>query len=60
MLFRSDYDVTLCLAGLDGEKTYRIRELNITASGAALCTVGLKFPRVLDFGSWTWHIEEVR
>ena len=26
-----DYDVTLCLAGLDGEKTYRIRELNITA-----------------------------
>ena len=55
-----DYDVTLCLAGLDGEKTYRIRELNITASGAALCTVGLKFPRLLDFGSWTWHIEEVR
>ena len=54
-----DYDKTLRLYGLDEKKIYFIRELNITASGKALCTAGLNFPRLPDFGGWVWHVEEV-
>lgn len=47
------------LYGLDENKIYRIEELNVTASGKALASAGVLFPRLSDFGSWTWHIEEV-
>ena len=54
-----DHDRVLKLRGLDEGKTYTIRELNVTASGAALMGAGLFCPRLPDCGSWTWHIEEV-
>jgi len=47
------------LYGLDESKTYRIKELNLTASGAALARGGVTYPRLPDCGSWTWEIEEV-
>ena len=53
-----DHDRVLKLCGLDEGKTYTIRELNVTASGAALMGVGLFCPRLPDCGSWVWHIEE--
>ena len=54
-----DHDRVLKLRGLDEGKTYTIRELNVTASGAALMGAGLFYPRLPDCGSWIWHIEEV-
>ena len=54
-----DHDRVLKLRGLDESKTYAIRELNVTASGAALMGAGLFCPRLPDCGSWVWHIEEV-
>ena len=54
-----DHDRLLKLKGLDENKTYKITELNVTASGAALMGAGLFYPRLPDCGSWTWHIEEV-
>lgn len=54
-----DHDRVLKLRGLDEGKTYAIRELNVTASGAALMGAGLFCPRLPDCGSWVWHIEEV-
>ena len=54
-----DHDRVLKLKGLDENKTYKITELNVTASGAALMGAGLFYPRLPDCGSWTWHIEEV-
>ena len=54
-----DHDRVLKLRGLDEGKTYAIRELNVTASGAALMGAGLFCPRLHDCGSWVWHIEEV-
>lgn len=54
-----DHDRVLKLRGLDEGKTYAIRELNVTASGAALTGAGLFCPRLPDCGSWVWHIEEV-
>ena len=54
-----DHDRVLKLCGLDEGKTYAIRELNVTASGAALMGAGLFCPRLHDCGSWVWHIEEV-
>lgn len=60
--FRADpcyHDRVLKLRGLDEGKTYAIRELNVTASGAALTGAGLFCPRLPDCGSWVWHIEEV-
>ena len=54
-----DHDRVLKLRGLDEGKTYAIRELNVTASGAALMGAGLFCPRLSDCGSWVWHIEEV-
>lgn len=53
-----DHDRVLKLRGLDEGKTYAIRELNVTASGAALMGAGLFCPRLPDCGSWVWHIEE--
>lgn len=54
-----DHDRVLKLRGLDESKTYTVRELNVTASGAALMGAGLFCPRLHDCGSWVWHIEEV-
>lgn len=54
-----DHDRVMKLRGLDESKTYAIRELNVTASGAALMGAGLFCPRLSDCGSWVWHIEEV-
>lgn len=54
-----DHERVLHLHGLDTEKTYRIEELGLTASGAALMNAGLILPRLQDCGAWTWHIEEV-
>lgn len=53
-----DHDRILKLKGLDEDKTYIVKELNIKASGRALMNVGLMFPRLPDCGSWTWHIEK--
>ena len=54
-----DHERVLFLHGLDAEKTYRIKELGVTASGAALMDAGLCLPHLQDCGAWTWHIEEV-
>ena len=55
-----DHDRVLKLFGLNESKTYTIRELNVTASGAVLMGAGLFYPRLPDCGSWVWHIEEVK
>ena len=55
-----DHDRVLKLRGLDEGKMYTVKELNVTASGAALMGAGLFYPRLPDCGSWIWHIEEVR
>lgn len=54
-----DHERVLRLHGLDAQKIYRIEELGLTASGAALMNAGLILPRLQDCGAWTWHIEEV-
>lgn len=46
------------LYGLEESKTYFIKELALTASGAALQSAGLLLPRLNDFESWVWHIEQ--
>lgn len=51
-----DYNQYVYLRGLEKDALYRIEELNITASGEALANAGLLLPRLLDFGSWSWHI----
>ncbi len=50
--------ITLC--GLDSTKTYCIKELNITASGATLSRVGIpiNYP-AKDFASLIYHITEL-
>lgn len=55
-----DHDIVLKLNGLDEHKTYRIDELDIQASGAALMSAGLLYPRLADCQSWIWHINEVQ
>lgn len=55
-----DHDRILKLCGLDENKIYRINELNVTASGKALMSAGVFFPRLPDCGGWTWHIEETK
>lgn len=52
-----DRDRILRLNGLDENKIYRIKELNLTASGKALMSVGLYYPRLSDYGSWVWHLQ---
>ena len=53
-----DHDRILKLNGLDENKTYTIKELCVTASGKALMSAGVHYPRLPDCGSWIWHIEE--
>ncbi len=53
-----DHDRLLKLNGLDENKTYTIKELCVTASGKALMSAGVHYPRLPDCGSWIWHIEE--
>lgn len=55
-----DHDRILKFSGLKGDKTYRINQLNLTASGNALMSSGVTYPRLPDCGSWIWLIEEVR
>lgn len=54
-----DYDNFVALTGLSEELTYRIEELDVIASGTALTTIGVRLPRLPDFGAWTWHIVAV-
>ena len=49
---------TVRLRGLDERKTYTVRELGITASGAALMQIGLPLSAMGDYEAWQWHIEE--
>ncbi len=53
-----DYNRYVHLRGLDENKTYRVEELDITASGAALMKAGLLLPKIPDFHAWTWHLKE--
>ena len=53
-----DHNRILKLRGLDENKVYTVEELGITASGSALVNAGVLFPKLPDFGSWTWHIRE--
>ncbi len=53
-----DHDRRLKLNGLDNDKKYVIIELNETASGKALMSAGITYPRLPDCGSWIWHLEE--
>ena len=54
-----DHDRILKINGLDENKTYTIKELCVTASGKALMSAGVHYPRLPDCGSWIWHIEEI-
>ena len=54
----ADHDRVIKLIGLDENKTYRICELGITASGKALSFAGVYLPTLPDCGGWAWHIEE--
>lgn len=56
----SDHDRVLKLCGLDENKIYAIKELNVIASGKALMNAGVFYPRLPDCGAWTWIIEEVK
>ncbi len=56
----ADRNRILKLNGLAEDKTYIIEELGITASGKALCCAGILFPRLTDYGAWTWHIKAVK
>ena len=55
-----DHDRVLKLRGLAEERIYEIRELGLSASGAALMRAGVLCPRLSDCGSWVFHMEEVR
>ena len=48
------------LKGLNENKQYHITQLNVTASGKALKQAGVILPRVNDFGSWSWNLNEVK
>lgn len=56
----ADYARLLRLYGLDENKNYNIKELNVTASGKVLSSLGVIAPHLADCESWTWHIEEVK
>jgi len=49
----------LKLKGLDENKIYKIKELNITASGAALMGTGIIYGQLKDFESRTLNIEAI-
>lgn len=46
------------LCGLDENKTYRIVECNKIVSGKTLVHIGIPLPKLKDYESFTWHIEE--
>lgn len=48
------------LVGLAEEKVYRIEELNVTASGKTLASVGAPLPKLGDYESFIWHIAEMK
>ena len=48
------------LVGLAEEKLYCIEELNVTVSGKTLASVGAPLPKLGDYESFIWHIEEVK
>ncbi|MGN0818745.1 MAG: alpha-galactosidase [Candidatus Coproplasma sp.] len=48
------------LIGLAEEKLYGIEELNVTASGKTLASVGVPLPKIGDYESFIWHITEVK
>ena len=48
------------LVGLAEGKRYHIEELNIAASGKTLASVGVALPKLGDYESFIWHIEEVK
>ncbi len=52
--------IRLPLTGLDAAKTYYIEELDATASGKALRSVGATMPDLHDGESFAWHIREVK
>lgn len=45
---------------LDGNKTYAVRELGLSASDTALMQIGLPLSVMGDYDAWQWHIEEVQ
>ena len=47
------------LVGLAEEKLYCIEELNVTVSGKTLASVGAPLPKLGDYESFIWHIEDV-
>ena len=51
---------TVRLKGLDGNKTYTVRELGLSVSGTALMQIGLPLSVMGDYDAWQWHIEEVQ
>ncbi len=53
-------DAFVRLQGLNENKTYRIAECNVTASGAALMRFGVALPQLFDYQCFVWHIAEVR
>ncbi len=54
------FSETIYLNGLADDKNYYIEELNVTASGASLKNAGVIAPSLPDYGSWTWHLQEVK
>ncbi len=55
-----DSDRIIKLRGLDANKCYHIKELDVTASGRSLMNAGLLYPRLPDCGSWTWILVEAK
>ena len=49
---------TVRLKGLDGNKTYTVRELGLSVSGTALMQIGLPLSVMGDYDAWQWHIDE--
>lgn len=49
----------LKLKGLDENKLYAIKELNVTASGAALMGAGIIYEKLKDFESRAFRIEDI-
>ncbi len=54
-----DYDQIVCLQGLDENKRYFVRELELSVSGKTLMSIGLMIPALKEYESWTWHLDEV-
>ena len=50
----------LYIHGLNENKIYEIAELGVEASGASLKYAGILLPKVNDFESFVWHIQEIK